>query len=79
MDFSLKLNEEYYLDEGSVSPMQMRQTNLEFTDSTTENEHRNEGSNPEDSTEGTLKRKKDEEKSSSLDLAVKFPRFDCWL
>ena len=57
----------------------MRQTNLEFTDSTTEKEHRNEGSNPEDSTEGTLKRKKDEEKSSSLDLAVKFPRFDCWL
>ena len=59
--------------------MQMRETNLEFTHSTTENEHRNEGNNPKDSTEGTLKRKKDEEKFSSLDLAVKFPRFDCWL
>lgn len=34
--------------------MKMRQMNLEFTDSNAENDHRNEGSNSEDFTEGTL-------------------------
>lgn len=31
----------------------------------------NKGRNPEDSTEGTLKRKRDEEESSSYDVAAK--------
>lgn len=34
--------------------MKMKQMNLEFTDSNAENDHRNESSNPEDFTEGTL-------------------------
>lgn len=42
------------LDKGSVSPMKMRQMNLEFTDSNAQNDHCNEGSNAEDFTEGTL-------------------------